>query len=176
MRLRTLALALLAACALAVAACGGDEGDASTGDGGAARERTSDAEFKRAMEAYAECMREHGIDFPDPNSDDGPSLTRIDAPPEEMREAEEACAKHRDNIKPPELSDEQQQEFKEAALEHARCMREHGIDFPDPTFSEDGRAELRLERGSGIDPNDRDFKEAQEACSDKLGAIMEARP
>ena len=40
---------------------------------------------------------------------------------------------------PPKLSDEEQEEFKEAALANARCMREHGIEnFPDPTFGEDG--------------------------------------
>jgi hypothetical protein len=171
MRVRTLALVLLAACALLVAACGDDEG-ASAADG-ASSERPSDAEFERAREQFAECMREHGIDFPDPSSG-GP--VRIDAPPEELREAEEACAKYRENIRPPELSEEQQQEFKEAALEHARCMREHGIDFPDPTFDEDGGAQLRLERGSGVDPDDPEFKEAQEACSDKLGGVLETRP
>jgi hypothetical protein len=176
MRLRTLIALPLVACALVVAACGGDGDDASSRDGTSASERPSDAEFERAREAYAQCMREQGIDFPDPSSGDGPSLERIDAPPEKMREAEEACAKHRENIPQPELSEAQQQEFKEAALDHARCMREQGIDFPDPTFSEDGRAELRLERRRGVDPNDADFREAQEACADKLEGVMERRP
>ena len=172
MLVRTLAAALVAACALSLAACGGDDGDASA-DGASAAERSSDAEFERAREAFAECMREHGIDFPDPSSG-GP--VQIDEPPEQVREAEEACAKHREDIEPPELSPEQQQEFKKAALEHARCMREHGIDFPDPTFSEDGGAQLKFDRGSGVDPDDADFKEAQEACSDKLGGTLETRP
>ena len=55
-------------------------------------------------------------------------------------------------IKAPELSEEQQAEFKQAALANARCMREHGIDnFPDPAFDENGGAQIRIER-AGIEP------------------------
>jgi hypothetical protein len=159
---RLLIAALLGATCLS--ACGGDGGEP------AAAESSERKDFERARQAFAECMREHGIDFPD----DGP--VKIDGSQEEMREAEEACAHLREDIEPPELSDEQRAEFKEAALEHARCMREHGIDFPDPTFGEDGDARIRIRPGSGVDPDDPDFREAQEACSDKLGAIMERRP
>jgi hypothetical protein len=158
---RLLIAALLAAACLA--ACGGDGEPA-------AAELSERRDFERARQAFAECMREHGIDFPD----EGP--VKFDGSQEEMREAEEACAHLREDIEPPELSDEQRAEFKEAALEHARCMREHGIDFPDPTFDEDGGAQVRIRPGSGVDPDDPDFREAQEACSDKLGAIMERRP
>ena len=42
-------------------------------------------------------------------------------------------------------------------------MREHGIDFPDPTFDEDGGAQIRLERGR-LDPDDPDFAAAQKEC------------
>ena len=42
-------------------------------------------------------------------------------------------------------------------------MREHGIDFPDPTFSADGGAQIKLERGK-VDPEDPDFKAAEKAC------------
>jgi hypothetical protein len=169
MRPRTLLPLLIAACALFAASCGGDGDGASAASG----ERPSEAEFERAREAFAQCMREQGIDFPDPGSG-GP--VQIDAPPEKLREAEKACAKYREDIEPPELSEEQQQEFKEAALAHARCMREHGIDFPDPTFSEDGGAQIRIPRGEGDPEDDPQFREAQEACQDKLGGILETRP
>jgi hypothetical protein len=158
---RLLVAALLAAACLS--ACGGDGEPA-------AAESSDRRDFERARQEFAECMREHGIDFPD----DGP--VKIDGSQEELREAEEACAHLREKIEPPELSDAQREEFKEAALEHARCMREHGIDFPDPTFGEDGGAQVRIRPGSGVDPDDPEFREAQEACQDKLGGIMEARP
>jgi hypothetical protein len=95
-----------------------------------------------------------------------------------MREAEEACADERAKIKPPELSDEQRAEFKEAALAHARCMREHGIEnFPDPQFDADGGASIKFGPGSGVDPDDPDFQAAQEDCEGELPQMrQEAAP
>ena len=169
MYLRSLAAAPLAALALGLAACGDDGTPASAQS---ARESNRQAELK-----FAQCMRENGIDFPDPQADAGPGLNKVGegSTPEEIRAAERACEKYRKDIKPPELSEEQQQEFKQAALEHARCMREHGIDFPDPTFSEDGGAQVRIGPG-GVDPEDDDFKAAEKACGDKLSAAMERQP
>jgi hypothetical protein len=43
-------------------------------------------------------------------------------------------------------------------------MREHGIDFPDPTFEANGGARVRIGKGSGIDPDSPKFQEAQKAC------------
>jgi hypothetical protein len=160
-------LSLLLACALGVAACGGEE---------EAPARSSDAANRQAELKFAQCMREQGVEFPDPGDGGGPVKVGGDASPEELREAEKACEKYRKAIEPPELSEEQQQEFRDAALAHARCMREHGVDFPDPTFAEDGGARVEMRKGSGLDPEDEDFKEAEEACADKLGGIMEARP
>jgi len=169
MFVRSFAAALLAASALGFAACGGD-------DDAPAASQSADRTKREAELKFAECMREHGIDFPDPQ--EGPGLVKIgeDESPEELREAEKACEKFRKAIKPPELTEAQQQEFKKQALEHARCMREHGIDFPDPTFSEDGGANIRLGPGR-VDPEDDDFKAAEKECADKLGGpIVERRP
>jgi hypothetical protein len=161
MKIPIIAAALV--CGLALTACGAEEEPAAD------REQAN----RDAFLAYAQCMREQGIDMPDPQP--GQRGIQLRAPkgvtPEEMEEAEAACRKHLDEIEGPELSDEQQKEFQEAALEHARCMREHGIDMPDPTFGEDGRAQIRIRRGdgaSGPDPDDPEFKAAQEACRDKL--------
>jgi hypothetical protein len=149
----------LAAASLALAACGGGEPSASPGD--------DRARFQEAALDFAECMRKHGVDVPDPSPGQGGGLLmrgpRSGADQAAFRRAEEACRKHLENVRPPELSEEQQREFREQALKHARCMREHGIDMPDPTFGEDGRVEQRLE--GGIDPNDPRFQEAQEECS-----------
>jgi hypothetical protein len=119
-------------------------------------------------------MREHGVDFPDPTFESGGRVRQTgpdkDTPPEKLRDAENACHEYDpEEIQPPQLSDEQRQEFKEAALANARCMREHGIEnFPDPTFGEDGRPEVMIKKGSGIDPDDPDFKAAEKACEDTL--------
>ncbi len=87
---------------------------------------------------YARCMRENGVDMPDPKIRDG-GITMTgpkggDVAPSKMDKADKACRKYLEAVKPPEMSEEEQKQFREAALANARCMREHGIDFPDPTF------------------------------------------
>jgi hypothetical protein len=165
--IRPLLAAVLATSALAVTACGEDSA--------AGGEPTADQQ-KQAQEAqlkFARCMREHGVEMDDPKQGErgiqmvGPR----GASPQKAREAEEACRKYLDAIKPPELSDEQEKQLKDAALAHARCMRDHGIDFPDPTFGEDGRATIKIERGSGVDPQDPKVQEAEKACQEKLPQI-----
>jgi hypothetical protein len=165
--IRPLAAALLAACALVVAACGDDDG------GGAASAADRESEAREAALEYAQCMREHGVDVPDPKFESGGGMTQLGpeepVPKSKLEEAERACRKYLEEVEPPELSEEEQEEFREAALANARCMREHGIEnFPDPTFGEDGGAEIRIGPGTGLDPNDPDFQEAQEACQDTL--------
>jgi hypothetical protein len=156
----------LVACGLLLAGCGADD---PGGETGAANPEQSDRD---AMLAFAACMRENGIDMPDPAPDERGIRLRV---PEGISEAKadkahEACNKHLDEMEPPEMSEEQQKEFQEAALAHAECMREHGIDMPDPTFGENGRAQIRIGKGSGIDidPESAKFQEAQEACEDEL--------
>jgi hypothetical protein len=54
----------------------------------------------------------------------------------------------------------------------AECMREHGIDMPDPDFSDapGGRRGFVQRIGEGFDPDDPDFKEADEACREEVFA------
>jgi hypothetical protein len=157
---RHLLPAALVGAALSFAACGTDDPTAAAGDG-------PDAKAKQAMLDFAACMRDHGVDMPDPKFDGGPTLVQAGkgTTPETQRKAEEACAKYREKIKPPKLTEAQQAEFKRAALANARCMRAHGIDMPDPTFSEDGSATVRMRAGrGGIKPDDAKFRAAAEAC------------
>ena len=164
MTVRPLAAALLAASALVVAACGEESATP------AASTASDEDKARQAQVKFAQCMREQGVDIPDPGADGGSEI-RIGPDsgisPEEFETASKACEKYREGIRP-ELSEAEQAEFKEKALEHARCMREHGIDFPDPTFSAEGGAQIRLERGR-LDPDDPEFKAAQEECGDLMG-------
>lgn len=53
------------------------------------------------------------------------------------------------------------EEFRDAALEHAECMREQGIEeFPDPEFTEDGGSLIQLP--DGVDPEE--LEAAEEEC------------
>jgi hypothetical protein len=167
MTLRPLAAALLAAAALGLAACGGDEETPAS----AASGKTPDEKTREAQVKFAECMRENGVDMPDPQAG-GKQVFKVGGDsgisPEEFEEASKACEKYQQAIRP-NLSEEEKTEMKERALENARCMREHGIDVPDPTFSADGGAQMRIPRGSGIDPEDPEFQAAQKACGDVMG-------
>ena len=163
---------------LALASCGGEGSDpevaslggtTTTNDDESDGTGANDADPEEAMLAFARCMREHGVDVPDPQVDEngrGFQLVRPRGNEEKFREAQEACGKHLENARPRDIDPEQQQEIREAVLAFARCMREHGIDMPDPQFGEGGRVTQRM--GGGIDQNDPKFREAEEACRDKL--------
>jgi hypothetical protein len=164
MRTHILMAAALTTAALAFTACGADSG--AGGDSAADSEKQArDAQLK-----FARCMREHGVPMEDPKP--GERGIRLMQPkgmsPEKMREADEACQKYLEDVRGPELSEEQQKEFQEAALAHSQCMRDHGLDFPDPTFDENGGAQIHMRAGSGLNPDSPKFQEAQKACESKL--------
>ena len=151
----------LAAASIAVGACGGgDPATAGTGD--------RQAEFREAALKFAKCMREHGVDMPDPQPGQGGRIT-LGGPgtgPQDkskMDAAQKGCQKILESVKPPEMSAEQEQKFKDQALKFARCMREHGIDMPDPQFEGGGRMTQRMQEG--VDPNSQRFRDATEACA-----------
>jgi hypothetical protein len=166
---------MLAALALAglLAACGsdGDNSDAGSDDVASAsddeaNEQSQDddqADTEEELLDWVECMRDEGVDVPDPTRDadgnlvingngitvggdgygtstndgeddgDEPSIT-----PEEMDAAEEVCGPP-PGFGPGDISDEDLQAMQDAALEFAQCMRDEGIeDFPDPDFSDLG--------------------------------------
>jgi hypothetical protein len=151
----------LAAASIALGACGGgDPAAAGTGD--------KRAQFREAAVKFAKCMREHGVDMPDPKPGDGgritlggPGMGPQDQP--RMEAAQKACQRILESVRPPELSPEKEQKFKEQALKFARCMREHGINMPDPQFQGGGRMTQRMQEG--IDPKSQRFRDATEACA-----------
>ena len=163
---------LCAALILVLTACGGSDdsddvasltdttGQSSTeGSGDGDSGTLSGEEREEAQLEFAQCMREHGVDFPDP-VDGRFQYQGTPGDEDELEEAQEAC---RDILEGafPELDEEQQAEMQDALLAFARCMREHGVDFPDPQFEEGGGALQMLPEGAEDDPN---FDEAQEAC------------
>jgi hypothetical protein len=149
----------IATASIALTACGGGDSAGASGD--------SKADFREAALKHARCMREHGVDVPDPKpGPDGGIRLEIRADEADkltVQRAEEACRKFLEDVRPPELSPEKEREFREEALKHARCMRANGIDMPDPTFGQGGKVEMRLDGGVG--PGNPRFDEAQRKCS-----------
>jgi hypothetical protein len=195
-RRRTAAAASLVLAAGLLAACGGsggaeapevaslDEGSATTdtsnGDG-TDNSAVSQEDREQALLDYAECMRDHGIDMPDPkiSSDEGGGIlieqeAGADMDPESdgFQQANEACQPILDDAMGEiEVDPEQQAEMREQLLEFAQCMRDHGIDMEDPVFDENGRVQIKTNGpvGGGDPRDDEDFQAAQEACNQDGG-------
>jgi hypothetical protein len=137
------------------------------------------------MLEYAECMRDQGVDFPDPKpGEDGAMLVGPDPgeePPtaaeqQEMEAADAECKGILEDVEGslPAPSAEEQREMQDRALAFAECMREEGIDFPDPEFDEGGRMTFGVGGGpgqGGLDPGDQEFQEAQETCTEETGGM-----
>jgi hypothetical protein len=186
------ATALLAACGTAaaddpqVASLSTDpSGNATTDSSDDATETTAITDPNEAAVQFAKCMREHGVDMPDPVvNDDGGVMVQIGGEsdgevgsgpdPKELDAANKECQHFMEDaagtFEP--LSDEDQKKMQEEALAFSKCMREHGIDMPDPQFSSDGRGfnvsigspDASTSDGPAIDFNSDEFKEASGAC------------
>src|SRR6266511_2830605 len=139
----TLAITLaLAACAGADDKTGGVASLSGSGQPTATTNAGGSTDPKQAALEFAKCMRQHGIDMPDP---------KFDA-------AQQACQKFLPNggqFKKPDAQELQKM------VQFARCMRQHGIDVPDPGAN----GGIRIQ-GSG--PDDPKFKAAQQACEHYL--------
>ena len=150
------------ALALAVSACGGG------GEGSASGGSKAGSERREGALKFAQCMREQGIDHPDPDAN---GLFRIepdqgfDPQSAKFREAMEACEKYLAATgPPPELSDEDRKKLEEQMLAFAKCMRKQGIDLPDPKFGGEGGG-FAFEVGpNGVDPHDPDYRAAEQKC------------
>ncbi len=112
-------------------------------------------------------MRNHGVEgFVDPVIDANGRM-EMQVPPDDpdLPAAQAACSSLLPNeeFRPPDQSE--MAELQQHALDFARCMRKHGIDFPDPVL--DGNGMVRIDPGHN-DINAPDFKAADQACNHLL--------
>lgn len=124
---------------------------------------------KTASVLWTQCMRDNGVDIPDPKTDsaDGdvafgvPPGATDDTDPETFQSALKACKQYAKDMGGGADSGDPEAD-KERMLKFAKCMRDNGVDMPDPDIdAAGGRTELRLP-----DPNDPKAAEAREACRD----------
>ena len=178
---RILIVALAAATALALASCRGNSDDGegvataggaptSTATGNNSDAGTDDGDMAEKMRTFAACMRETGIDMPDPEVDsegrvrmqigEGPNEGGTPPDREKFEAAQQACKQYLPNGgEPPKMDPEQV----EQARQFAKCMRENGVpDFPDPQA--DGAIRIEGGPGTGIDPGSQAFKDAHAKC------------
>ena len=192
----TRAVPLLLAAALfcgAATGCGGDPAtdakvasladDAVSSSGATGPKKPlTEEEILEASKKYAACMREHGVDMPDPTASSAggekPGIAvfsassadgsgSVSSPMAAIDEASKACAEFIADIAPQigEIDPEAQEKMLEQARAFAKCMREHGVDMPDPQASPGGGMTQALT----ISPDDPSMETAQAACATEGG-------
>lgn len=204
MKRRITALVLLLA--LAAAACSSDPSDG--GDDGLATLNESDAgsdvvvvsddegadaelDSEDAILAFTECLRDEGLDVPDPEFDDDGNLrlrslfeageaANIDR--EEMREGFDACSEYLEGIAQ-QFDRSDRAEMEDLLYVYASCMRDNGYDMADPDFdiervpgagggAGDGSGGVGGGPFAGIDFSDPDFVTANAACEGIFGGTL----
>jgi hypothetical protein len=177
MRTRIAVAALGAALLLGGCGAKADDGDKVASistppqSGGPTAADTSGKSDEDKMRDFAKCMREHGVDMPDPKpAGDGGGMAITLGGDEKDRSkldaAQNACKHLMPNggeMKPPSA------EELDKMRKQAKCMREHGIDMPDPDPS--GKGATRM-GGPGDDP--KKFEAAAKACGMGMSVHSEA--
>ncbi len=180
-RMTTLAVLAVLAVAFAAGPILGSEGVATLGSPPPEEDLdpalVTPADPMDGMLDYAACMREHGIDMPDPQAGGGSFVMEFEGPADadidpgaitsiedimgsDFVAADEACSYHlgaMDSDHDPALD----AELMEQMLAHAECMRENGIDMDDPDVSGGAIAVVM-----DIDSFSDEYMAAEEACRD----------
>ncbi|MFI7354677.1 hypothetical protein ACIBTP_12090 [Streptomyces avidinii] len=126
-------------------------GSSGTGSGGS----SSDGSVADNAVKMRQCLREHGIDVPDPEPGQDPRGMTLggDADPQKMQEAMKACGMSTGAGKEPT------QEEKDKELEWIRCMRENGVALKDPEYNGGMKSATEIPKGQ-----EKAFEEAQKKC------------
>ena len=180
---RSMVLGLSLASLLVVAACSGgattEPGIATlatqapaNGTEGAVptvRPSLSPEDREDALLEFAACMRDNGVDMPDPQfgldgrANMGTLFGELDQNDAEVRAATEAC----DAYLPSSLADDPvlQAERQEVLLQFAQCMRDNGVEMDDPVAGGGpGRGPMAT-----LDQNDPTVAAGLEVCRPLLG-------
>lgn len=172
-------LAAGAVLAVLAAGCGspaaGPQVATAGGGGPAADARTPSVDPQDAMLAFTRCLRENGVEVADPNEaggvvvEDGAGQEVGGADAGTARKAMEKCQE----LAPPASGHLGQvdPEAQDRLLRFARCMRDNGVDLPDP--DDQGKVDLPpVEDG----PSNDAVRKANEACRQFFGPATDARP
>ncbi|WP_131732612.1 hypothetical protein [Actinomadura formosensis] len=149
-----------------VAACGDDGGGSGVASAGGAAKVSVSASPTGSLSAedaqlkFAQCMRENGVNVPDPGSGgararrlgEGTDRAKLQAALEKCKQWLQAGGSL------PDLTDPK---VRDQYVKFAQCMREHGVNIPDP--GSDGQLTIPKER---VDQGK--TEKAREACRGDL--------
>ncbi|MEV7013000.1 hypothetical protein [Streptosporangium sp. NPDC051022] len=159
---------VLAGCGSGAGAAGaaGTDGIASANDGTAkptapaSASPSASTDPQDARLKFAQCMREHGVDMPDPGSD---GRVRIQIPKNLDRAKADTAMRDCEHFMKAAIGDRpnpmNDPKTRDQMLKYAGCMREHGVDMPDP--GSDGNLRIKIPKGG-----EQKLKEAEEACEE----------
>lgn len=163
--LRHLAPILAVGLVLALGACGGSDEPGTTrasGESSAASGPSNEQDTSRVK--LTQCLREQGLDVPDSEGHGG--FAQLN--PAERERLEQAlqgpCREYRSGAFG-EASDSQSQEFLDAITAFTVCLREQGVEVPDPDPS-NPFAVLH-----SIDQSEPRVARAATACQNELAAL-----
>jgi hypothetical protein len=147
------------------AGCGGSSGDKGvpSANGGKAAKPTPSASYDGRK--FAQCMRDHGVDMPDPDPNGGGGLRKLsrNQNPGTLSKALDACR----SVAPPALRNPDDPKIQEAFGKFAKCMRDHGVDVPDPDPALGG---LGFPTGT-FNTADPAFGKAYTSCKSNLAGV-----
>ncbi|MCL9760229.1 hypothetical protein [Frankia sp. AiPa1] len=146
---------------LMLVACS-DSGGGGTGQAAAAAGAPSAGPTGDPLLAYAQCMRDNGVQVPDPKpSQPGSLYAGVDTSSVAFKTADKACAGLLSSVvQDREKQDPDQVDQKNAELlALAGCLRSHGINVPDPVPGQSGGP-----FGKNLDRNDPTVSKALKAC------------
>jgi hypothetical protein len=157
--------------------------------------KASQKDMRDALVDYTRCLRKHGVKVADPtfgssgpsgngglsagsSSGNGPqavianpagSITLPSPDDPAFKKADKVCQPilRRSEQDLPQPSPEEQAKARDHALAFAKCMREHGVDMPDPKFDGEGHIAIEMPAPVGNDPRGplpKDVQDAQKAC------------
>ena len=161
--LATMTLAL----GLVLTGCGSEDGGTEVASGGGAQATGGATSATPSLSKdemgvkFAQCLRENGVDVPDPEPGKGPQI-RLDpssgVTKEDVDKAMEACREF-----DPQAGSSANPQSDENGRKFAECMRKNGVEkFPDP---KPGQRGIIIDKETGSDP---DLQKAQEACQSIL--------
>jgi hypothetical protein len=152
---------ILALTAGLAAACGGngdDDGVASTGGDGKPKATASGSKSLSPEDAqlkFAQCMRANGVNMPDPTP--GQKGVRITSKQGDQAKTQAAMKKCQQYLQAGQQGTSQDPKAHDRMVKYAQCLRQHGIDMPDPKPGQP----MKLTAKKGQETQ---LKQAQEAC------------
>jgi hypothetical protein len=161
-------LAVGAVLALTITGCGSSptgNGVASVGGGAVSGSAPTSAvmSLEDSSRQFAQCMRDHGVDMPDPDPSGKPgNMADVDRNSPAFTKGMEACK----SLLPgggdlskldPKMIDQLRQ--------FTQCLRDHGLDVPDP---DPNSPMLGLDQMQNLDRDNPAVQKAFDACKDKI--------